>query len=404
MKVNYKRLFHQLILSLSKTLDIDEARKLNHAQRTAVLSHLLASRICPEESSSVYYAALLHDIGGIGLFDHIVHHPSPEEQASNSAIRVHPIVGAQIVDNIPVLENCVSIIANHHERFDGHGYPSGKSGDKISLGAQIVRCADAFDICIFGAKNVDSIKLDKIFASKSGHEISSDMASLMREFINDRETFSLLIDGSKIQDRCLDLEKHMAFEVPQRVDIIGTLLEVFAQVIDTKHSYTAGHSLRVAKYSVQIGLALNLEHDEITRLKWAALIHDLGKVAVPRSILDGLGSLTQEEVQIIRRHPKYTIEVLSCVSELKELAYIGAYHHERWDGRGYPSGLKGEEIPLSSRIICVADSFDSLTSDRSYHKALGSKEALTKLEKDSGSQFDADVFNTAKKVLWSGKD
>lgn len=126
MNIDHERLFHQFILALSKTLDVDEARKLSHAQRTAVLAHLLASNLCPGEKATIYYSALLHDIGGIGLFDHIVHHPSPKAQAANPAIRVHPVVGAQIVDSIPGLEDCVSLILNHHERYDSHGYPSGK--------------------------------------------------------------------------------------------------------------------------------------------------------------------------------------------------------------------------------------------------------------------------------------
>ncbi len=403
LELNYKRLFHQLILALSRVLDIDEARKLSHAQRTAVLSYLLASEFCPAEQIPVYYAALLHDIGGIGLFDHIVHHPSPAAQAANPAIRVHPVVGAQIVSNIPAMGPCVPIVLNHHERYDSHGYPLGKAVERVSLGAQLLRAADSFDLLIHHAPAAGSKKLSKAFARKSGKEVSPQIAAFVCRLIDETDTFSLLSNKEAIQARCLELNQTLAgFDLPQRMDVIGTLLEVFAQVIDTKHAYTAGHSQRVAKYSLHIGLEMDMPHDEISKLKWAALIHDLGKVAVPRSILDGGVGLSKEELEIVRQHPRFTIEILSCVSELDELGHLGAYHHERWDGRGYPLGLKGEEIPFHSRIICIADAFDSLTSNRSYHNAMGTKNALSRLGEASGSQFDPSIFPVAKSVLWSG--
>ncbi|MBI5788879.1 MAG: HD domain-containing protein [Candidatus Schekmanbacteria bacterium] len=403
MGIDYKRLFHQLILALSRTLDIDEARKLNHGQRAAVLSYYLAQHLCPASLSTVYYSALLHDIGGIGLFDHIVHHPSPVEQAANPAIRVHPIVGAQIIGSIPNLEPCVPVILNHHERYDGHGYPGGKSREKISLEAQIVRAADAFDLFIRHTDNMNRDNILKAFEYKSGREISPALSEHTCGLICDDGIFSIISDDLAVNTKVKELNRELAgFELPWGMDVIGTLLEVFAQVIDTKHTYTAGHSQRVSKYSVHIGLAMELAHDDITKLKWSALIHDVGKVAVPRSILEGTTGLNAQELAIIRQHPKYTLEVLSCVDELQDLAHFGAYHHERWDGRGYPEGLKGEEIPLPSRIICIADAFDSLTSDRVYHKAIGTREALCKLSADGGAQFDPQVFDVAKQVLWSG--
>jgi HD-GYP domain-containing protein (c-di-GMP phosphodiesterase class II) len=275
--------------------------------------------------------------------------------------------------------------------------------EKLSLGAQLVRAADSFDLLIRDAPVADSKKLKMAFARKSGKEISPQIAALVCRFIDESDTLSLLSDDEAIQERCLELNQTLAgFDLPRGVDVIGTLLEVFAQVIDTKHAYTAGHSQRVARYSLHIGLETDLPHDEISKLKWAALIHDLGKVAVPRSILDGGSGLNKEELEIVRRHPSFTIEILSCVSELDELGQLGACHHERWDGRGYPQGLRGEDIPFLSRIICIADAFDSLTSSRSYHNAMGTKSALRRLGEASGSQFDPDIFTVAESVLWSG--
>ena len=393
-------------MALSKALDMDDTRKLIHAQRTAVLAHLLASQLSPQDSGIIYYAALLHDIGGIGLFDHIVHHPSPAEQAANPAIRVHPVVGAQIVDNIPGLEACVPIILKHHERYDGHGYPAGRDADHLPLSAQILRGADSFDLLLHHLSDLsasDAESLTKAFSLKAGKEVSPEIAGLVCQFIEDRDTFAQLIDGEAVQARSTELNQGLpGIEIKPGTDIIGTLLGVFAQVIDAKHAYTAGHSQRVSKYSVQLGLELELPHDEITRLKWAAMVHDLGKVCVPRSLLDGATALNQEEKEIIRRHPLVTIELLSGVTEISDLGYIGALHHERWDGTGYPYGLRGEDIPWLSRIICVADAFDALTSDRAYHNALGTQAALEQLGKSAGTQFDPQVFDAARQILWSG--
>ena len=405
MRLNYQRLFHQLILALSRVLDIDGSRKLTHAQRTAVLSAMLADEFCPGNKPVVYYAALLHDIGGIGLFDHIVHHPSPVMQAANTAIRVHPVIGAQIVNGIPGLEPCVPFILDHHEFYDGHGFPRGKRVEQLTLGAQVLRAADSFDILVRNAGKGKESRLSKAFAGKAGREISAQLADFVCSCIQAPERLSLLLDDAQIEQECLKLHDELpGFHLPRGWDVIGSLLEVFAQVIDTKHSYTAGHSQRVARYSIHIGLELGLEHDEITKLKWAALIHDLGKVAVPKSILDGATVLNRAQFELIKQHPKYTREVLSCVTELAELGHIGALHHERWDGKGYPDGLRGERIPLLSRIICVADAFDSLTSDRAYRRGVGSAEAIATLARAAGSQFDPEVFAVARAVLWSGRE
>jgi energy-coupling factor transport system substrate-specific component len=139
--------------------------------------------------------------------------------------------------------------------------------------------------------------------------------------------------------------------------------------------------------------------DEIKSLRRAALLHDLGKVAVPGSILDKPGKLTDEEFAVIKEHAQLTIDILKEITPFRDLASVAAYHQERYDGSGYPHGLKGEEIPIPSRVLAVADVFDALTSDRAYRKAMNMGEAVGILKKGSGSLFDPEVLAIALNIL-----
>ena len=149
-----------------------------------------------------------------------------------------------------------------------------------------------------------------------------------------------------------------------------------------------------------IGSALGLSEAEIKELKVAGEYHDIGKIAIHSDTLNKRGPLTDSEWKEIKRHPELSYNILSSVNEYGPIAEIVFYHHERWDGKGYPSGLQGEEIPLQSRIIMVADAYDAMTDDRPYRKALSKEEAVKQLKKGTGSQFDPEIVEVfLKKVL-----
>jgi HD-GYP domain-containing protein (c-di-GMP phosphodiesterase class II) len=180
---------------------------------------------------------------------------------------------------------------------------------------------------------------------------------------------------------------------------MGIALSIFSQVIDAKHAYTLGHSRRVSKYGLLIAIGMNLPHDEVTKIKWAGLVHDIGKVAVPSSILDNSEALSEEEYALVKTHTIFTKEILETVSFMKDLAPIAAAHHERFDGNGYPRMLKGKEIPLGARILSVADTFDSLTSMRGYRSASTIPNAISEIKKNSQTQFDPDVVEAAVAIF-----
>ena len=168
--------------------------------------------------------------------------------------------------------------------------------------------------------------------------------------------------------------------------------------LETRDPYTHGHSIRVSHYAVMIGEKLNLPTERLHGLELAALLHDIGKIGTPDQILHKIQSLNTAEFNVMKLHPLTGAELLSQVDALKPLAPFVKHHHERFDGKGYPDGLMGDGIPLESRIIIVADTYDAMTTTRSYRKGLEKKVALKELQRCSGSQFDpkiVEVFTTA---------
>ncbi|MFA5478659.1 MAG: HD domain-containing phosphohydrolase [Candidatus Muiribacteriota bacterium] len=176
-------------------------------------------------------------------------------------------------------------------------------------------------------------------------------------------------------------------------------IKVLANVLDAKDPYTHGHSERVMEYSVAIAYKMFLSEKDIKNIKFGALLHDIGKVGVDLTILNKPGRLTDEEYEIIKSHPFQGFEIIKPVKFLEDKFAAIKYHHERWDGKGYPDGLKGEEIPLEARIVAVADTFDAMTSTRSYRKALEKDIAIAEIEKNSGTQFDPRIVEAFMKVV-----
>ncbi|HRZ67688.1 MAG TPA: HD-GYP domain-containing protein, partial [Candidatus Omnitrophota bacterium] len=188
-------------------------------------------------------------------------------------------------------------------------------------------------------------------------------------------------------------------DIPASVDAVGIACEVFSQLIDTKHPSMIGHSKRVSVYSMLIALAMNLSHDDITKTKWAALLHDVGKLGISRSLINKPGKLTPEEFDTVKLHAVYTRDLLETITDFRDVALIASSDHERFDGRGYPVGLKGDQIPIGTKIISIADAFDAMTSTRTYRKAMSKETACEEIEKCAGSQFDPAVVKEAVPVL-----
>ena len=181
---------------------------------------------------------------------------------------------------------------------------------------------------------------------------------------------------------------YSGYMVKRERRLFEQMITAFAEAIDAKDNYTGGHSGRVAKYSRLLAEKMGFSREKVEEIYQMALLHDIGKIGVSDLILRKDGKLSEEEFDVIKMHPVKGSEILEHITEKSELAIGARWHHERYDGKGYPDGLKGEEIPIEGRIICVADSYDAMTSNRSYRKFLPQDVVRSELEKNSGTQFD----------------
>ena len=178
-----------------------------------------------------------------------------------------------------------------------------------------------------------------------------------------------------------------------------SMVMALAAAIEAKDSYTHGHSTKVMEYAVKIGIELGLSEEEIETVRYAGLLHDIGKIGVKDVILAKEGRLTEEEVSELHRHPEYGASIMERVEILKEIAPLTLYHHERYDGNGYPLGLKGEQIPLGARILAVADTYDAMIADRPYRKAFPFDYVKQEMKKAAGSQLDPQIVKIFFEIL-----
>jgi len=173
------------------------------------------------------------------------------------------------------------------------------------------------------------------------------------------------------------------------------VLKMLTGAIEARDPYTRGHSTRVTDLAEAVARALGWSEERIASLRLGGPLHDIGKLAVSHEVLHKEGELDDDELAEIREHPKAGARLLLRVAALRAAIPYVLYHHERWDGTGYPSGKAGEEIPLEARVLAVADAFDAMTSDRPYRRALTRDEALAEVDRCAGTQFDpriAEVF------------
>lgn len=218
--------------------------------------------------------------------------------------------------------------------------------------------------------------------TREGLVMAADIALCRAKHVRRNSVFAY--DPSVCEDSNVDLhDLYQMLRDPNN--------SVISDMANIKDSYNCGHSERVTNYAVQIGKAIGVEEEIITGLKVAGQLHDIGIIGLPDSILNKPGSLTNEEREVMQSHPSAAKDILRRASQLDLIIPAVLFHHERWDGAGYPDGLAGEAIPLMARIIAIADAFDAMTSDRPYRKSLSIQHALLELKSNAGKQFDPDL-------------
>jgi putative nucleotidyltransferase with HDIG domain len=180
-------------------------------------------------------------------------------------------------------------------------------------------------------------------------------------------------------------------------------VETMAQALDARDPYTAGHSLRVAAYSHALALAMGLPEEDADTIRIAAQLHDIGKIGIPDAVLQKPGMLTPEEYGLIKLHPQIGRRILERVGRFEHLLSVVELHHENYDGTGYPYGMAGTDVPIAARIVHVADSFDAMTTTRSYRSALPIRSAIQEIERNAGHMFDPVAAKTFLLLLTEGR-
>lgn len=370
MNLNY----NNLLSALSLVLDVQEYKNMGHARKVAYISLRISEmlNLDEEETKKVYYSAFLHDIGKGDIY----------EDFDTDEWWKHSERGSEIVKKLPFGENFSDIIRYHHENYDGSGHFE-LNGDSIPLGAQIVFISDQFDIryaSLIGIENEYNIRFNiKEFIKSNTRKMFNPIVSKALLDSTNQEKFWLDYKFFDIKSILKTIEPKDTLSIG--IDELEDIAEAFAQIIDNRSRFTYNHSRGISNLAYKMAKVIGYDEEMTRKIKIAALLHDLGKLAVPNSILDKPDKLTEEEFMVIKSHTYYTKKILKEIREIDDIAEWGANHHEKLDGSGYPEGLKGDEIGEIDRHMAVCDMYQALTEDRPYRKGLEPKEAIDIISK-----------------------
>lgn len=289
--------------------------------------------------------------------------------------------GAEIAGAIGFGPAVVEAVRAMDEHWDGWGYPAGLRGSEIPLIARIIGLAQVVEI--FAEQQGPHAALS-VARERSGRWFDPMLVTALARVVEDAGFWAGVFLTGNLEGAVVAAEP---VEHTVRPDAGGLdrIASAFSRVIDAKSTFTFSHSERVADVTARLGVALGLPSGEIADLRRTALLHDIGKLAVPNRILDKPGTLSPDEWDVVRAHPRYTFEILNRVPGFREMAFDASLHHERLDGRGYYRGVSGEALPLRARIMAVADVYDALLADRPYRAGLPLEQVLDLLRQEAGT-------------------
>ncbi len=432
----------ELIGALSHALDLTEGQPRGHSVRCCWIGFQLGQAIgfSTEELSDLYYTLLLKDLGcssnaaricelyltddrkfkqdfkqidgslsqalrfvlghtGLesGLaerFRAIVNIMRNGGDISRELIEARCHRGAEIAAKMRFSPRVCEAVQNLDEHWDGSGKPEGKYRRDIPQASQIALLAQVADV--FHQTSGRASAIAEI-NNRKGSWFEADLVEVFNA-LSDSDEFWQELAAPTLRTNVLALEpvNEVRFVDDAYLDQVAT---AFAQVIDSKSPFTRGHSERVAVFADLIAEELGHSDGQRTWLRRAALLHDIGKLAVSNSILDKAGPLTDEEFAVIRMHPVYSSEILSGISVFANMAKVARGHHEKLNGKGYPDALRDGEITLETRIVTVADVFDALTADRPYRSAMPVTQALSIMIKETGTSFDGACLDALRRSL-----
>jgi HD-GYP domain-containing protein (c-di-GMP phosphodiesterase class II) len=302
--------------------------------------------------------------------------------------------GADIARKMHFSESVAFGIQNLDEHWDGGGQPLGLRGGSIPIYSRVALVSQVVDVFQV-ADGIEAAKRE--VKDRIGTWFDPEVASAF-DRVAARNDFWETLRSPDLQNAIFALEPAQTVRLVDE-GYLDDVAAAFAQVVDSKSPYTAGHSDRVTLFADLIAEQMTFSSQQRRWLKRAALLHDIGKLGVSNSILDKPDKLDAEEWEAMKLHAAYTETILSRIAAFGDLAVIAGAHHERLDGKGYPRGLKGNEIVVETRIITTADIFDALTADRPYRAAMPVTKAFAIMSDMIGTAIDADCFEALRRAI-----
>jgi putative nucleotidyltransferase with HDIG domain len=371
-------------------------------------------------------------IGTPGAFGYAVLTDPSGIVASTLPASVNSEVGRQLAERCGNQENGCEVTASGHEYLALE-----MDRDWVTSDYHLLRLASIDDAMrsfteglwqLYLARSFGGVVLAFLFALFASVSISRPLAALASNLESSGETGALWnefpVDSTTREvnllagalNRAASARRQVEYELLRAKEFAESAtsqvkvtydetLEALGAALDLRDNETAGHSHRVTRYSLELAKRIGVVGDQLKHIERGAYLHDIGKIGTPDAILLKPGKLTPEERQVMQEHARVGYELVSRIEFLHEAAEIVYAHQERFDGKGYPRGLKGEDIPLGARIFAVADTFDAMTSDRPYRKALSLAVALEEINSESGRQFDPDVVRVLNNIpagVWDG--
>ncbi len=367
-----------LLLSLSEAMDLAGPEIVQHQQRTAFIAWEMgrAAKLPEARLEQLFYAALLHDIGALSVEEKysILHETGGE-------FGKHADRGEVLLRKLPFLGDAASLVGDHHTNWEDR---TQTISDNLNLERQILQFADTLERSITRGTYIlyQQKDLTERANKMSGTVLHPDVVELFNA-VSVREEFWLDMTSRRLYPLLLNSGPSRRIEVS--IENLFQIAEVFANIIDFRSRFTSTHSSGVSASATMIAKMFGLTESEVVYMEVAGYLHDLGKLAIPNSILEKPAKLTMEEFSLMRSHTYYTYAVLNTIGGLQQIAEWGAYHHERLDGSGYPFHCKATELSIGARIMMVADIFTATAEDRPYRKGM-TREEVTKILKDFASR------------------
>jgi HD-GYP domain-containing protein (c-di-GMP phosphodiesterase class II) len=431
----------QVVAGLSYALDLTEGEPPGHAARSCLIGMRVAEELGLDDAarSDLFYALLVKDAGCsansarmaalFGADDQVAKYTSKrvdwahsfpalvwslrtvepggtlraradrlrtikdEGEVTRSLMQARCDRGAAIARLLGLSDRSAEAIRALDEHWDGRGQPAGLRGEEIPLAGRILCLAQTAEI-FHAAGGVGSAM--RVARRRSGRWFDPAIVDALLATAGDHGFWAALPGGDVA---AWEPTSRLLVADDARLDRIA---EAFAGVIDAKSPWTYRHSDRACVIAMSLAATLGAGERTLTDIRRAALLHDVGKLAISNRILDKPGRLTEAEFARIREHPRITGEVLARIPGFSHLVELARAHHERLDGRGYPSGLGADELTLPMRVIAIADVYEALTAERPYRAAMSNDQALATMRVDVPRRLDADVFAALETLLVDG--